>query len=944
MSGKLVERDAELASIDDALEGVAAGNGVLLIVEGPAGIGKTALLEAARARAEKRGLRVLTARGGELEGGFAYGVARQLFEPALRRAPDPEREALLEGAAALATPAILGGGTEEPTPVATFAVVHGLFWLLANLATRAPVALIVDDAHWADAPSLRWLVYLARRLDGLPAIVIASLRGGEEGVDPVARAELREVPGARLLTLPPLSEGGVATVLERNFSRPPAAELVRACATATGGNPFFVEELAAALLANRIEPGAEASELVRDTGPPAIARATLTRLGRISDDAAGLAQAIAVLEGDATLARARALADLDEDEALRALDALVDTNLVSSPTPLAFAHPIVRAAVYDELRPGDRSIAHRRAAEALAAEGAPIEAVAAHALRTEATGSAATVATLRAAAAHALGVGAAENGVVYLERALAEGGDPETRTAMLLDLAIAQKQLGSPDALGSLEEAARLAGDARTRARALIEQSDIFLYSNRSAQAAAVLDRAVAELDGTDPRLALRARTVRALMSGYDPQLVAAFDRDLPELLALVESGDEGTGPLAHILAAVLLHRGEDAELVRDLAGRDWDDDTALGSPSATQTLAQAMWALTLLEDFDQAESQIEKVGEIGAETGSAHHFLLARAQSAMVETRRGDLAAAAGDLRTVFERAPEMGVPVASLITLNLCADVLVERPDVDDIAAFTSSLQLGPLTEVTVGAMIGMVQARLAFAAGDREAAIATLRQIGRVAAALGFEHPGCGLPWRSALASMLGGEDRDEALVLIAEELAAARRVGSTTAIGVALRTEGNLRGGEDGLALLAEAAELLAESPARLEHARALVDLGAARRRAGQRAAAREPLRAGLDLADRCGAVRLGERAQTELAATGSRPRRARLDGVEALTPSELRVARLAADGRTSREIAQELFVTTKTVDAHLGHVYTKLGINSRRALGDALAADAAPPAG
>jgi DNA-binding CsgD family transcriptional regulator len=941
MSVLLVERDAELAAIDDALVAAAAGNGTALILEGPAGIGKTALLGAARASAEERGFRVLAARGGELEGAFAYGVARQLFEPALLAASGPERAALLDGPAALAAPAILGTGTETAAPVASFDVVHGLYWLAANLAATGPLALIVDDAHWADAPSLRWLVYLARRLDGLGATVIASLRSGEPGVDPSARGELREVAAARLITPPPLSEGAVGTLLERDLSRPAADELVSACTTATGGNPFFVHELAAVLLANRIEPEAAAVELVRDTGPPAIARATLTRLGHISDDAVALARAIAVLDGDANLRRAAALAGLEEDAALHALDGLVATGLVSATTPLSFAHPIVRAAIYDELRPGDRSISHRRAAQVLAAEGAPVEAVAAHALRTESTGSAETIATLRAAAAHAFGVGAAENAAAYLQRAQAEGGDPGTRTLILLDLAIAQKQAGDPAALASLEEAARIAAEPRARARALIEQSDIFLYSNRSAQAAAVLDRALAELGDADPRLALRARTIHALMSGYDPRLVAAFDRDLPALLTLAEAGGEGTGPLAHILSAVLLHRGEDRARVRDLAGRDWDDDAALTSPGATQTLAQAMWALTVLEDFERAATQIEKMSEIGAEMGSAHHFLLARAQSAMVETRRGDLAAAVGDLRTVFERAPEMGVPVASLITLNLCADVLVERPDAADIAAFTSSLPLGPLAEVTVGAMIGMVQARLAFAAGDRATAIATLRQIGRVATALGFEHPGCGLPWRSTLASMLGDEDREEALALVAAELVAARRVDSVTAIGVALRVEGTVRGGAPGLALLIEAAALLATSPARLEHARALVDLGAAHRRAGARAASREPLREGLDLADRCGAVRLGERARTELAATGARPRRARLSGPESLTPSELRIARLAAADRTSREIAQELFVTTKTVDAHLGHVYMKLGIKSRRALGDALAGGAEP---
>ncbi|HEX4304886.1 MAG TPA: AAA family ATPase [Solirubrobacterales bacterium] len=940
MAAQLVERKAELAAIDEVLAAAAGGAGLPLIFEGPAGIGKTALLATAQDHARGAGLRVLAARGGELEGAFPYGVARQLFEPALIDAGQSGRERLLEGPAALAAPAVLGAATEAPSPIAKFAVVHGLYWLVANLAASGPIAIVVDDAHWADAPTLRWLVYLARRLDGLGATLIVSLRSGEPGVDPTARAELPDLPGARVLAPTPLSERGVAMVLESDFSRPPAAELVRACATATGGNPFFVHALAATLLANRIEPGAEASELVGDTGPPAIARAILTRLGHTSEAAAGIARAIAVLEGDANLRRAGALAGLGEDEALRALDALVATGLVSSPAPLAFTHPIVRAAIYGELHPGDRSIAHRRAAEMLAAEGAPIDAVATHALRTEPTGSDATIATLRAAAAHALGIGAAGSAAAYLDRALAEGCDPETRTTMLFDLAIAQKQAGLPDALGSLEEAQRLASSPRIRARALIEQCDFHLYSGRSEEAAGVLDLALAELDGSEPQMALRARTVRALMSAYDPRLVGNFDRDLPKLLALAESGDPETGPLAHLLAAVLLQRGEDAERIRALIELGWGA-TALAEPQNTETLAQGMWASSVLEDFERSAELIDAVAGIAAATGSAYHFLLARAQSAMLETRRGNLATATGDLRTVFDRAPELGVPVAALVTLNLCADVLLERPEVADIAAMARSIELGPLREMTTGAMFGMVRARLDHAAGESEAAIAELRRIGAIAEALHFEHPGCGLAWRSTLAAMLGPTDRDEALALVAAELATARRVGSVTAVGVALRTEGVLRGGEAGEELLGEAARVLASSPARLEHARALVDLGAARRRAGSRAAAREPLREGLDLADRCGAVPLAERARTELAATGARPRRVRLSGLESLTPSELRVARMAAAGGTSRKIAQELFVTTKTVDAHLGHVYTKLGISSRLALGEALATAEAP---
>jgi DNA-binding CsgD family transcriptional regulator len=157
-----------------------------------------------------------------------------------------------------------------------------------------------------------------------------------------------------------------------------------------------------------------------------------------------------------------------------------------------------------------------------------------------------------------------------------------------------------------------------------------------------------------------------------------------------------------------------------------------------------------------------------------------------------------------------------------------------------------------------------------------------------------------------------------------------------IGVGLRSLGLLEQDRDAvLSNLEEAVNVLEGTSAQLEYARALVELGAARRRVGERAAARQPLSDGLDLATRCGAVRLAERAGVELAATGARPRRSRNTGRDALTPSELRVAQMAADGLTSQEIAQLLFVTTRTIDAHLSHTYAKLGINSRGQLAAAL---------
>jgi DNA-binding CsgD family transcriptional regulator len=185
------------------------------------------------------------------------------------------------------------------------------------------------------------------------------------------------------------------------------------------------------------------------------------------------------------------------------------------------------------------------------------------------------------------------------------------------------------------------------------------------------------------------------------------------------------------------------------------------------------------------------------------------------------------------------------------------------------------------------------------------------------------------------MLGRDARGEALRLAREELDDAEPLGQRRGIGAALRALGLLEGGASGRQLLERAAATLERSPARLDHARALADLGGLMRRSGERSAAREPLRAALDIALDAGATRLAETAREELRATGAHPRRDRITGRDALTPSELRVARLAAEGRTNNEVAQALFVTAKTVDTHLSRVYSKLGISSRRELALAL---------
>ena len=172
----LFDRVDDLTALDAALIEAIAGAGGVLLIEGPAGIGKTVLLEALRRRAAAAKMTVLTARGGELERGFGFGIVRQLLEGAVTGADGAERDRLLAGAARLAEPVFTDVAAAEDTGDVAFATLHGLYWLVVNLAERAPLLLAVDDAQWADEPSLRFLLHLAHRLAGLPVVVALTVR------------------------------------------------------------------------------------------------------------------------------------------------------------------------------------------------------------------------------------------------------------------------------------------------------------------------------------------------------------------------------------------------------------------------------------------------------------------------------------------------------------------------------------------------------------------------------------------------------------------------------------------------------------------------------------------------------------------------------------------------------------------------------------------------
>ncbi len=935
--GDLIERERELEEIDLSLRDALAGDGRVLLIEGPPGIGKTALLDAARQRAHSDGLVTLAARGGELERHFPYGVVRQLFEPVLRQASAAARRKLLSGAARLAAPVVAGEGDPVSAGGAdadsAFGLMHGLYWLTVHLSQQAPTLLVVDDMQWADGPSLRFLLYLSRRLEGAPASLLVSTRDERERHQSDFAAQLAADPRARVLRPAALSQAAVARLLQDGLGSSSDEAFAAACRTATGGVPFLVGELVAALAADQIEPTGDQAKQVQALGPRNVARATLVRLGRMPAGSVALARAVAVLAADAQLPRAARLAGLEETGALQALDALVEAHVLQADAHLAFVHPILRAAIYDELARGERSELHRRAARLLAEEGAELDAVAAQLLASEPTGSEEVVAQLREAAALALARGAPENGVAYLSRALEEGCERELRARISFELATAARLAGQRSMVRYFQDAHRLAEDPVLRNSAALELATVLGLRGDWQEPIALLRGALADLGDAAPELAVRCECLLAGMSASDPQMVAGFDRRLPELEALAERGGAPAHPLSLLLAGVAAWRGRDASQVTALVSRGWDEAHGLATGGDLWALGQGVGALVVSEELRYARQLSDALLAGARRRGSLLGFVLGSTYSGWIEARSGRLSTAEEGLRVPLGQARRrLNFPLAS--QLWFATDVILERPQAADLAARAEAVELGSLAEVFSGAMLLEVRGRVRHAAGDTAAGIEDMRHAGEIFAGIDFRNPNAS-SWRSALALMLPAKEQDEAKRLASEELKDARRIGHARAIGVAQRALGLIEGGAPGRRRLEQSVAALADSPARLEHARSLLELGAALRRAGERSAAREPLRMSLDLAVAAGATRLGERARTELAASGARPRRERATGRDALTPSELRVARLAAEGRTNNEIAQHLFVTPKTVDTHLSHAYAKLDISSRHALAAAL---------
>jgi DNA-binding CsgD family transcriptional regulator len=939
-SGALLERDAALDRIDQRLRNAITGGGSLLLLQGPAGIGKTRLVIAAGRRGRELGLQALTARGSELERDFAYGLVRQLFEAPLLAASPQERAELSAGAAGRAAALFGVDGPHDDAADAlldpSFAILHGLYWLCANLARRSALLLCVDDLHWADQASLRFLHYLGRRLEELPIAVVAAARPAESHEGLPLLAALTADPSAEVLVLAPLSEQAVAELVRLGLGEEVDPVFAGACHEVTGGVPFLVQELVRTIAEEGIEPTVSAASRVAALAPRTVSQSVVQRLSRLSSAARDLARAAAVL-GEADLRLAAGLADIDPGAAATAADELAAAGILEQGRPLRFVHPIVRAAVEADLPSGERAGLHAAAARRLASEGASADRIAAHLLATDPAADDWVVDSLRAAARTAIVNGASDSAAAYLRRALAEAPSDALGPDILLDLGFAESYAGDPQAAAHLEAALAAAADAGAQVSITLALGRMLQIEGRMRESLDVFDRTRARLGSGDRHAALLLEGAVLSAAVLDAETADEAAPRIAELRRLVDENADVPSTAFSMLAVAAAMANEPADTAARLALRALEGAPKL-LPEAVDRppfFYQACIALVFAERYGEALPRFDEALADARRLGSLPHVLGLSCFRALPHLRIGNLSDAEADARIALETGPRLpGVHAA--LALAVLLETLAERGELEAAEAADRRYPLVQQFPTMIqAAWLLAARGRLRLAELRPAAALDDLLAAGDLFTRL--RSPSPTTPWRSdAALAQLALDARAEARALAAEEVELSRAHGGPRTLGVSLRAAGLVEGGTRGIQLLREAVQALEASGARLEHARAMADLGAALRRAGQRANSREILRPALDLAHRCGALALTERARTELIAAGGRPRRLVLSGLDALTPSERRVTQLAAAGLSNRDIAQHLFITTRTVEGHLTHAYQKLAIASREQLPAALA--------
>ena len=909
----LVGREAECARIDGLLTEARRGQSGGLVLVGEPGIGKSSLCDYARRRAT--GATLLSARGIESEVAVPFAGLSELLSgemDRLERLPGPQAAAL-RGALALS----------EGAPVDRFTVGAAVLTLLASAAERGPVLAMVDDAQWIDTPSAEALVFAGRRLrtEGV-ALLFATRGDGRVDVSRNGMPELR-VGG--------LDPGAAWSLLATASARPIAPGVAAEIIQRTGGNPLALLE-APTLLSEAQLSGAEPLEQPLPAGT-ILERAFLARISALSESARRALLLAAASDSEDVQPVVDALAGLGIEA--RVLDAAERSGAVAlASDQIVFSHPLLRSAVYHGASGPDRRAAH------LALAGAVVGERRAWHLAAATIGCDETVAeALESAGEEAHRRGAPGAAARALERAARLTPDGESRARRLVSGAHDAYLAGRPRdgmemldrALTSTRDAARRAELQHLRGRILVMQGQGELgYELLVAEA-----ERVRELDPARAVQMLAEAALDCLTSGRIAK-GAATARAGCAVAERVGPGAE-TAVVAMLATGLIL--GGDGPAARPLLRTILPVLSQLDPLSAAGFLVvAAAHCFIWLEEHATAEELLDRL--IGAARAASAPGALpwALVMRSELSFRTGRWTDARADAAEAGELADELGQAPVMIYALDCLARIEAARGERASCRSHGErALAIVEATGLRPGRTY--VQATLGFlelGLGRVEEAIRQLEPVGAMAEEHGLREPGV-IPWAADLieAYVRAGQVASAANVLRTYE-GRARRVERTSALAAAARCRGLLASDSAFASNFETALTLHAMLPDPFERARTKMCYGERLRRAGRRKEARAKLRSAIDSFDRLDAKPWADRARAELAATGERLRPRERSATEELTPQELQVARIVATGASNREAAAALFVSPKTIEFHLGHIYSKLGLRSRTQLSAMLA--------
>ncbi|MDL5200129.1 AAA family ATPase [Streptomyces sp. ALI-76-A] len=959
-SRRLLERRQELETLDAALSDLRAvadggprtGHSGLLAFTGPAGLGKTALMTEARARATAGGFRVLSGRGGEAEQELAFHVVRQLVQPALASMEEAERRAFLGSwygivAATLGLEAADTAQVPDPTGVR-----DGLDWVMTRLAVmrKAPVVLLLDDLHWADAESLGWLASFASRAADLPLLIVVAYRPDELPREAAPFRALVDGHGGRPCVLAPLTAAAVARIVREQVGDTADDEFCEECWTVTGGSPFETVELAIRLGRRNLKGTQDELPAMRGLAAAVKGPGLIQRLQRLGTSTVRFAHAGAVLGAPFSPELAATIAVIGREDAAEAAERLRDARILADePGPgggLGFVHPLIATTIYRSIPSAWRVGFHNAAAEAVRAAGHGPAAAARHLLEVPCEGNPEAVDCLREAARECLRAGAPEAARRLLTRALQEPPLPEERAALLHELAGSTFLIEPTATVHHLRAALAESGDdPELRASIVYRLTQALAHTDRMAEAATVAAEEARTAANARVRLRMQADHFVWSMFRTDEPDSSARSRRLTRLAAQLSGRGRPAGRgleercILGLRAWDALLRGEPRRTVLEHAeaalsgGMSWTDENR-----GFEVPVSVALAFMYCDQPRRAEELFTKgMAECETKGWRGSHLAVGQTLFAYIRYRRGCLAEAENWVREGLRAAERVeGAVPAQWFAIGILIQTLLARGRTGDARRLADRHRYG---EVVPNAVIypdpRTVYAELLLAEGRLTEAERLLTGVGDWLDGRDWHNPAW-CPWQLRLASALARSAPDRAVRHARDAVRRARDFGAASAIGQALHTLAEVTGGRAALDLHAEAVEQLERSPAAYDLARALVGHGASLSRNGRLHDAADRLYRGLEGAVHCGAEALAGRARAELSAAGLRPLPLRYTQTDTLTAHERKAAEMTAHGHPTAVVAKDLHLTEQGVRHLLSSVYRKVGTDPA-GLADALEA-------